>query len=275
MRSMVNPASLRWPRWIARRFARARSLLAERELRAGRYDEAAALFDQAILLARGDAKLECQLWNGLGMVRKYQGRFNQSARAYLLALRAARAARTLDDAGWAVLYHNLGGLEHARGRFVRGEIFSRRSVVLRERALGSDHIDVARDLAAHAANLDGLGRHVEAERSHRRALSIFERHRDAIEVAYVQCNLAASLHALGRSAEAEPMLRAALEIQRERLGREHPDLGLGLYNLAVMERAAGRSDQAQQTAREALRTLEPRLGASHPSCLACRAFLAG
>ena len=36
----------------------------------------------------------------------------------------------------ATLYHNLGGLEHARGRYTRGEPWARRAVAVRERALG-------------------------------------------------------------------------------------------------------------------------------------------
>jgi hypothetical protein len=37
----------------------------------------------------------------------------------------------------ATLYHNLGGLEHARGRYARGEPFACRSVAIREKALGA------------------------------------------------------------------------------------------------------------------------------------------
>jgi Flp pilus assembly protein TadD len=42
-------------------------------------------------------------------------------------------------------------------------------------ALGPEHPDVAADLGALAAILEGLGKHDEADRGYRRALAIFER----------------------------------------------------------------------------------------------------
>src|SRR5437899_2606067 len=75
----------------------------------------------------------------------------------------------------ATLYHNLGGLEHARGHFAGGEPWARQSVAIREQALGPDHPEVAADVAALAALLDGQGKWDEAEALYRRALAIFER----------------------------------------------------------------------------------------------------
>ena len=50
----------------------------------------------------------------------------------------------------AVLYHNLGGLEHARGAFASGKPLARRAVDIRTRTLGPEHPDVAADMAALA-----------------------------------------------------------------------------------------------------------------------------
>ena len=52
---------------------------------------------------------------------------------------------------------------------------ARRSVELRERALGPDHPVVAADLAALAALVAAQGRHPEAEAMYLRALNVFER----------------------------------------------------------------------------------------------------
>ena len=71
------------------------------------------------------------------------------------------------------LASNLGGLEHARGRYVRGEIFSRRAFAIREKALGSEYPAVAADFAALATILDAQGKRDEAERLYRYALARF------------------------------------------------------------------------------------------------------
>ncbi len=222
-------------RWLGRR--------AEFERLAGRYAEAEALAARALALAERatphDDPLRVVLLNALGVIHKSQGRLDTAARAYLQARRVLRRRGNADALALATLDHNLGGLEHARGRFARGEPFARRAVAVRERVLGPGHPDVARDVAALAAILDGLGRHAEAEALHRRALAVFERRgrRERREVASVLGNLAACVHEAGRATEAEPLARRARAMTKRLLGPNHPDVALASSNLAVILKA--------------------------------------
>src|SRR5947209_1979818 len=56
------------------------------------------------------------LWNQLGMVCKYLGKFDSAERYYRLALRHARQHPKSPEREFflANLYHNLGGVEHSR-----------------------------------------------------------------------------------------------------------------------------------------------------------------
>ena len=105
-----------------------------------------------------------RLLNDLAVVYKYAARFDEPKRA-LGVVEAARAADHIDT---ATIWHNLGGVEHARGRFVDGEIYARRSVQIRETVLGQDHVAVAADLAALAALVQEQRRCDEAEKPRRR-----------------------------------------------------------------------------------------------------------
>src|SRR5262245_22308328 len=100
----------------------------------------------------------------------------------------------------ATLYHNLGGLEHARDRFARAEIFARRAVQILEHVLDDRHLDVAADLAALGAIVAGRGNHGEAEVLYCRALDIFARvfGPEHYEVAVTLNNLATLCQATGR-----------------------------------------------------------------------------
>jgi hypothetical protein len=82
---------------------------------------------------------------------------------YHRALSLVLATRGEDSVETATLYHNLGGLEHARGRYSLGEPHARRGLAIREKLLGPDHQAVAADAAALAAILDGQGKRDEAE----------------------------------------------------------------------------------------------------------------
>jgi tetratricopeptide (TPR) repeat protein len=73
----------------------------------------------------------------------------------------------------ATLYHNLGGLEHARGRYARVEPWARQAVAIREQALGPEHPAVAADVAALAAILDAQGQEAEAEALYRRPGAVY------------------------------------------------------------------------------------------------------
>jgi hypothetical protein len=59
------------------------------------------------------------------------GHFNQAEAAYRRALHIIEKTAGLEHAVAAALFHNLGGLEHARGRFADGEGYVRRSVEIR------------------------------------------------------------------------------------------------------------------------------------------------
>ena len=65
--------------------------------------------------------LVCRVLNRMGMRHKYAGRFTAAERAYRGAMALALTRRTPDAAVLADLYHNLGGLEHARRRFAAAE----------------------------------------------------------------------------------------------------------------------------------------------------------
>lgn len=251
----------------------------------GEYDQARALYTAALRLARRrlgpvDDDTIAAL-NGLGVVGKYTGRFRSAEHYYDLALRALRGRRGRADAmTLATLYHNLGGLEHARGRPGRGEPHARRSVELRERALGPDHPAVAADVAALAALLDAQDRFDEAEALYRRALAIFRRvyGREHYELCVTYNNLGAVAHRRGRPRGAERLYRRALAMKEKLLGAGHPDVALTLSNLGALYVESGRVAEAAAAYRRALAIFRRHLPGDHPhlrACLEAQALLRG
>ncbi len=245
----------------------------------GRYDEAEPYLREAIAMGEPslggeDADVLTAL-NSLAVLYKYNGRFDEAAALYQRALGAAEKAGA-EDESLATLLHNIGGLEHARGNYAAGEPPARRSVELRERALGPDHPHVAADLAALAAIVDGQGRHDEAETMYERALSIFERTYgpDHYEIAVNLNNLAGVRHAQGRKADAEALYRRALAIKETLLGSDHPDVALSLNNLALLLEG-DRAAEAGPLYQRALEIFASRLDARHPKVVACAKNYAG
>jgi tetratricopeptide (TPR) repeat protein len=211
--------------------------------------------------------------NSLGMACKFCGKYDEAERAYHRALGLMESVVEPGDIECAALYHNLGGLEHARGCCAAGEVWARKGLAIRLAAQGPDHVDTAADMAALAAILDGQRRFEESEALHLHAVAVFERQfgPEHIETGMALANLAALRSAQGRISEATELSMRALAIKRHHLGEFHPSVGWSWNNLAVLERTRGNATEAETFFARALAILEPRLGSDHRHVVTCRA----
>jgi tetratricopeptide (TPR) repeat protein len=209
------------------------------------------------------------LWNELGMVCKYLGKFDSAERYYRRALWYARQTPKTAEREFflANLYHNLGGVEHSRRRFAPAEKYARKGLEIRLKCTRRDSLAVASDRAALAAILDGRHRYDESKRCYFDALKIYRREYGAShpEIAVVLNNLGALHHATGRPNVAESYYRAALRMKRRELGASHPDMGVTMNNLAMLHRGQGRCELAESWFKRALRILDSSVGSSHPT----------
>jgi tetratricopeptide (TPR) repeat protein len=212
----------------------------------GRIDNAERLYREALELAEAEAESEVgadaetdaldgddlvAVLCGLGIVYKDVGRFDEAEALYRRALTIA-SPRSFAAAS---LWHNLAGLDHARGRYAEGEPAARRSVALRIAAVGPRHPSVAADQAALASLLAGQGKHAEAEALYRKALTVFEHvyPSNSYEIA-VTCNdLGVLIAARGDVQSAGGFLQRALRIKQTILGADHPEVALTRRNLAA------------------------------------------
>jgi len=241
---------------------------------AGRLGDAETLARRA--LARAEAAfpqgdhLVAEALNVLGMIHKFQGRYDEAEPLYQRALSLVTALRDVEAE--ATVLHNLGGLCHARGELAAGEPLARRAVELRERLLGADHPMTAADREAWGALLEGLGRLTEAEQAYASSLATFEAHLgpQSLEVASSLAALGSVQHAQGRLDEALASYRRALAIREARLPAQHFDLALTMNNLAMLLDDRGARQEAHQLLKRALTIFTSALGPEHPHTRAVR-----
>lgn len=253
---------------------------AKRLQRIGHYAESAALMEKALhaAFARwGSQSLEIVCYqNGLGILYKHLGKYGAARSLYRRALRILRTACEPDLSALATLYHNLGGIEHARGHHRRGVLLTRHAVWLRQQLLGASHPLVARDLMALAALLDGQGLYADSEPLYLRAVEILsgapEEADEDVAIAYN--NLGALKQRSGNPAAAEAYYHRALILKEQRLGPWHVELAPTLNNLAVLCRTLGRFTEAAEHYEHALLLTDAALGVSHPHSMLLRANLA-
>jgi tetratricopeptide (TPR) repeat protein len=99
-----------------------------------------------------------------------------------------------------------------QGQYADAEPLYKRSLAIREKALGSDHLDVAQSLNNLAELYQAQGRYADAELLHKRALAIREKALgpDHPDVAVSLNNLAELYQAQGRYADALPIVKKTI-----------------------------------------------------------------
>ncbi|WP_405060184.1 tetratricopeptide repeat protein [Kribbella sp. NBC_01505] len=237
------------------------------ERQAGRWNEAEASHRQALSLVIDgsgvDAMQLAVVRHNLAMTLKYTGGFAEAERLYLQALDTATALGDHEFA--AVIYHNLGGLAHARGTSEQGVRWARQGLRLRKSS-SSDPVAAAEDQGALAALLIDTGDFDEAEQLLLESRAIFVGHLYAehYEVAVVDGNLAAIALARGDLVGAETRARLALSGKENALGNRHPELAPTLTTLGTIRRRCGDPDEAVELHRRALDLLAPHVVDGHP-----------
>jgi len=201
--------------------------------------------------------------NLLGAAAKFSGRFDLAEGAYARALSIIEAAGP--DELLATLLHNIGGLAHARGRFVDGLAPARRGLAVREAIPGPDDSSIGLDCAALAALLEGAGDLAEAERLYRRAITLLDPDPStAREAALARAGLGSVCQTQQRYAEADQHYHAALAQFTAAAGPDHPQLGQILNNLATLHRRRGEDTDARRLLARAHELLRRTLGPEHP-----------
>lgn len=239
----------------------------------GEYRKAAVCLQKALRQVNG-TRPACKrerlcLQNELGIVCKYLGRFDKAEKYYRLALRQAADCFQGRERDFflATLYHNLGGVEHARRRFRSGESYSRKALQHRRKAAEAGSLAVASDMAALAALLDAQQSFAEAEALYVKALKTYRREygTNHVEIAVVLNNLAALYQATGREKRAQAHYSEALRMKRKVLGPTHPDVGVTLNNLGMLSLKGSREKEAAKYFRKAISILMRSLGSTHPN----------
>ncbi len=214
--------------------------------------------------------------NNLAIVYKYMGKIEKGLALYEDALPKLIAEYGEDALPLSPIYHNIGGILHAAGRYADAEAPGKRAWEISKKWLGKNHPQTVADGAAYAGILDGLGRYKESEPIYKHALKRFEKlyGPENYEIAVNLNNLAALKAAQGKHAEAEDFYRRSIEIKEKLFGKTHPDIALALNNLGSLLAGTGRSKEAVVFYKRALKMFEKTLKADHPKLKMVRDNLA-
>ena len=155
---------------------------------------------------------------------------------------------------------------HERTQYADAEPLLKRSLAIREQALGPLHPHVAASLSNLALLYRIRGKHADAEPLLQRSLAIREQSLGPLHpyVATSLNNLALLYHDQGKHADAEPLFQRSLAIVEQSLGPQHPHVALSLNNLALLYHDQGKHADAEPLLQRSLAIVEQSLGPQHP-----------
>ncbi|MEM7582876.1 MAG: serine/threonine-protein kinase [Acidobacteriota bacterium] len=192
---------------------------------------------------------------------------------------AARIPRELGDNALvrADLMHTIGRVYRELGLYDRARPMLEEALAVRRAEHGgrpggehgAEHPEIAESLSALGGLAKAEGDYEGAERQHRRALAILERHgarRPAHrrQAAEVRNELALVLRSQGRYEEAETLFRQALATYRDPDTADRDASVTTLGNLALVLENRQRYDEAEGLMRQALESSRELYGEPHP-----------
>ena len=208
----------------------------------------------------------------MAIVYKYWGKFDAAESLYQDTLATLKQQHGNHHPDVASIYHNLAGLNHARGDYETAETWARQSYQLHLELFGAQHLKTIADGAAFGSILHGLKQWDRAIAHFKTAISFFEERFGSMhyDVALNLNNLAASEQAKGNLSAAEQAYRRALAIKTQILGESHPELAITLNNLASVLKQSGNIEEAKSFFEQARTIFATTLGEDHPNVQICR-----
>ncbi len=155
---------------------------------------------------------------------------------------------------------------YEQGKYQEAIPLAEKVLAIREKNLGSDHVDVAKILNKLAELYLEQGNYTPAEPIIQRSLSIREKAfgKDHPDVAESLNNLAELYLYQGNYTTAEPLIQRSLSIREKAFGKDHPDVAESLNNLALLYYSQGNYTTAEPLYQRSLSIREKALGKDHP-----------
>ena len=224
---------------------------------AGRYEEAAALYDQA-LAAHADEEddYHIDLVSSWAVASVAAGRPREQIEPRLLeAIEASEARWGHMHPDIASLYVTLGSVRYKNEDLAGARDAVDRALEIRRSRVGPDDPTLSTTLLNAGAVAYRHGEQEEALRRFNQAIAIIERTRgrDALELARPLHNAGLVLRQLGREDEGIALDERALRIRQTVLGHDHDLTGDAHFNLALTYSRAGKHNEALREFRSALR----------------------
>ncbi|CAF4175665.1 unnamed protein product [Adineta steineri] len=199
-------------------------------------------------------------WYRLGLILINMGQFDKAEDIYQVLLDQRK-----DDQGQADIYHQLGRIKNAQGKYQEALTFYEKSLVIRQKTLPPNHPDLASSYNNIGNVHDSMGNYPKALSSHEKALEIRQQ-----SLPSNHPDLAGSYNNIGnvhRNMDNYPKALSshekALEIKQQSLPPNHPDLATSYNNIGAVYDNMSNYTKARTFYEQAIQIAQQSLPSNH------------
>jgi len=216
----------------------------------------------------------------LGLVYGKSGNYTGAALLLKRALEIKEKALGPDHPNIAAYLSTLAIFYKESGDEIASEALLKRALAIREKSLGPEHPDTLAILEELTKFYDSTINYIpeELEPLSEDAFSIYEKalEQDTPDATAISIPTSLALNYLHASnyADSESLLKKAFEIDKNKLGYNHPDISTSLNNLALFYYNTGNYGAAEPLYKQLMKIYENFFGANHQCVAECNQSLA-
>ncbi|CAF0899393.1 unnamed protein product [Adineta steineri] len=200
-------------------------------------------------------------WYRLGSVLYKMGQSGKAEDIYQVLL-----DQTKDDKDRALIYHRLGCIKDAQGKYQDALTFYKKSLVIKQKALSPNDPELAKSYNNIGLVHDSMGNYPKALSSHEKALEIWQQslpsNHPSLAMSYNNIGLVHDN--MGNYPKALSSHEKALEIKQQSLPPNHPDLAKSYNNIGSMYISMDNYSKARTFYEHAVQIAQQSLPPNHP-----------
>lgn len=246
----------------------------------GRYNEAAAVFQDIVELKKGRMSASCHSisdsMSELAFTYWNQGQWGNAEELEKQTMEICKQALGLEHPNTLASIANLACTYRCQGQYKEAEELEKQTMHICNEVLGPGHSNTLIIMANLACTYRYQEQYKEAEELEEHVLRTRMQvlGPDHPDILAIMSNMACTHRCQGQYKEAEKLEVQVLKACKQALGPEHPDTLGNMANLACTYKYQGRHKEAEKLESEILKTSKQVLGPEHPDTLTIMANLA-
>ena len=235
-------------------------------IKVAHFNQAEELYNQLLENASSDDD-QAHIYHQLGILKYYQGEYNEAVKFYERSLAIRQRTLTEDDPSLALTYNDLALVYNSMGEYSKALEFHEKSQQIREKALPPNHPDLAESYNNIGQVYSNMGENSKALEFYQKSHEIKEKalppNHPSLATSYN--NIGSVYNNIGEYSKALEFYEKSHQIREKALPPNHPSLATSYNNIGQVYNNMGEYSKALELYEKDLEITKKALPPNHPN----------